>query len=103
MTEVKEIMRQSGDYLKATKALSDGRVAEGFAELDKLGWIKEIADADRYKQLAAAYLAAVQERKRGGEYKSALVVSPTHAEASRITQSIRDALHAHGSRRAFCR
>jgi ATP-dependent exoDNAse (exonuclease V) alpha subunit len=96
VAEVNEIMRQSGDYLKATKALSEGRIEDGLAELDKLGWIKEASDAERYQQLAAAYMAAVKEKKRGDEYKSALVVSPTHAEAARITQSIRDALHAQG-------
>jgi conjugative relaxase-like TrwC/TraI family protein len=92
LAEVKEIMRQSGDYRKAAVALSEGRVEDGLAELDKLGWIKEVSDADRNKQLAAAYLAAVAEKKKNGEHKSALVVSPTHAEAARITQAIRNLL-----------
>src|SRR6185312_14012575 len=56
VTEVTEILRQQGDYKKAAKALSDGRTAAGFLQLDKLGWIKEVPDADRYKQLADAYL-----------------------------------------------
>ena len=64
--------------------------------MDKLGWIKQVEDSDRYKQLAAAYLAAVAEKKRGGENKSALVVSPTHAEADRITQAIRAGLKRKG-------
>ena len=38
--------------MKAAKALSEGRTGEAIAELDKLGWIKEVADEDRYKQLA---------------------------------------------------
>ena len=80
VAEVTEILRQQGDYKKAAQALSEGRTEEGFEELDKLGWIKQVADDDRYQQLAAAYLAAVAEKKRGGEQKSALVVSPTHAE-----------------------
>ena len=42
---------------------------KAFEELDKLGWIKQVADADRYQQLAAAYLAAVAEKKRDGEYE----------------------------------
>ena len=99
VAEVTEIMRQSGDYRKAAMALSDGRTAEGFAELDRLGWIREVPDADRYQELAAAYLAAVQEKKRGGEPKTALVVSPTHAEAARITDTIRAALQARGQAR----
>ena len=96
VAEVTEILRQQGDYKKAAQALSEGRTEEGFAELDKLGWIKQIPDAERDKQLATAYLAAVAEKKRGGGEKSALVVSPTHAEGNRITQAIRAGLKAQG-------
>jgi ATP-dependent exoDNAse (exonuclease V) alpha subunit len=64
--------------------------------LDRLGWIKQVEDSDRYKQLAASYLAAISEKKRGGANKSALVVSPTHAEAQRITQAIRSGLKRKG-------
>jgi conjugative relaxase-like TrwC/TraI family protein len=94
VAEVTEILRQQGDYKKAAQALSEGRTGEAFEELDKLGWIREVADAVRNHQLAAAYLAAVAEKKKNGEYKSALVVSPTHAEAHGITDAIRGALKA---------
>ena len=96
VAEVTEILRQQGDYKKAAEALSEGRTEEGFAELDKLGWIKQVKGDDRDKQLATAYLAAVAEKKRGGLAKSALVVSPTHAEGDRITQTIRAGLKAQG-------
>jgi conjugative relaxase-like TrwC/TraI family protein len=96
VSEVTEILRQSGDYKKASGLLAGGKTAEGFAELDRLGWIREVPDGERYRALADAYLAAVSERKRGGEPRSALVVSPTHAEAARITQSIRGALKGQG-------
>jgi ATP-dependent exoDNAse (exonuclease V) alpha subunit len=96
VAEVTEILRQQGDYKKAAQALSEGRTEEAFAELDKLGWIKQVADSDRDKQLADAYLAAVAEKKRDGRPKSALVVSPTHAEADRITDAIRTGLKALG-------
>jgi ATP-dependent exoDNAse (exonuclease V) alpha subunit len=92
VAEVTEILRQQGDYKKAAKDLSEGRTAEAFEELDKLGWIREVSDGERYEQLSAAYLAAVAETKRGGEHKTALVVSPTHAEAARITEAIRQGL-----------
>ena len=92
VAEVTDIMRQTGDYRKASSLLSDGKTSEGFAELDKLGWIQDVPDAERYKALAAAYLAAIAEKKRGGENKTALVVSPTHAEAARITSAIRQGL-----------
>ena len=96
VAEVTEILRQQGDYKKAAQALSEGRIDDGFEELDKLGWIKQVDDADRYKQVSAAYLAAVSETKRGGIHKTALVVSPTHAEGDRITEAIRAGLKAKG-------
>jgi conjugative relaxase-like TrwC/TraI family protein len=50
VTEVTEILRQQGDYKKAAKALSEGRTEDGFEQLDKLGWIKQVADSDRNSQ-----------------------------------------------------
>jgi conjugative relaxase-like TrwC/TraI family protein len=97
VAEVTEILRQQGDYKKAAKALSEGRTEEAFDELDKLGWIKQQGEGDRNQLLAAAYLSAVTEKKGGDEYKSALVVSPTHAEGDQITAAIREGLKARGS------
>ena len=96
VAEVTDILRQKGDYKKAAVALSEGRTDEAFEELDKLGWIREVEGGDRDKQLATAYLEAVAEKKHGGVAKSALVVSPTHAEGDRITQAIRAGLKAQG-------
>ncbi len=92
VASVTEIVRQKGDYKKAAKSLSEGRIGEAFEQLDRLGWIKEVDTSERYKQLAAAYLSTASEKKRGGKAKQALVVSPTHAEADRITQAIRAGL-----------
>jgi conjugative relaxase-like TrwC/TraI family protein len=94
--EVSEIMRQQGDYRKAVHLLSEGKTDEGFDELDRLGWVQEVPDAERYLRLAEAYLAASAERKADGSLKQALVVSPTHAEGQRITGVIRDELAAKG-------
>ncbi len=98
VAEVTEILRQQGDYKKAAEALSEGRTEEGFEELDKLGWIKQVPDDDRYKQLADAYLAAVAEKKKDGQAKSALVVShdpcrskPDHGCGTCRTESARQA------------
>lgn len=88
--EVKEIQRQTGAYKKAVEMLSDGRAEEGFDQLDALGWVKEVADEDRYRHLANDYVASV----KGG--RSALVVSPTHAEGALVTETIRQALRAEG-------
>ena len=96
VAEVSEILRQQGDYKKAAKALSEGKTEAAFEELDKLGWIREVDDEQRYQVLADAYLAAAAERKAGGGHKSALVVSPTHAEAGSITAAIRAGLKSGG-------
>lgn len=81
--EVKENMRQAGDYRLAVNAVSEGRIAEGFKRLDDLGWIREIRDDERDRQLAADYVDSVSQ------HRTALVVSPTHAEGDRITAEIR--------------
>jgi conjugative relaxase-like TrwC/TraI family protein len=96
VAEVTEILRQGGDYKKAAEALSEGRTEEGFNELDKLGWIKQVPDSERYQQLTAAYLSAAAEKKPNGKPKSALVVSMTHAEAGRITDAVRVGLKEQG-------
>ncbi|HUY88244.1 MAG TPA: MobF family relaxase [Pirellulales bacterium] len=88
--EVREIQRQKGAYKEAVKALGEGRTAEGFRALDELGWVKEVADDERYQLLASDYVEAVRQGK------TALVVSPTHAEGNRITNEIRRALKESG-------
>lgn len=84
--EIREIQRQEGDYKQAVQALSDGRTEDGFAELLKLGWVKEVGVGERYKEMAAEY---VQSAREGVE---TLVVSPTHGEGERITKAIRQGL-----------
>lgn len=84
--EIRNIQRQEGKYRDAVKALSEGRVADGYRQLDKLGWIREVPDDEREQVLAAAYIEAV------GEGKTALVVSPSHAEGERIAFAIREQL-----------
>ena len=94
---VTDIVRQKDDeYKKAVQMLSEGKTDEGFEALDRLGWVQEVPDAERYLRLAEAYLAASAEHKRDGSLKSALVVSPTHAEGDRITTVIRRELAAQG-------
>jgi conjugative relaxase-like TrwC/TraI family protein len=94
--DVTEVVRQGGRYKEVSEALSAGKIAKAFQELDDLGWIREVADEERYRQLADAYLAAVAEKKKDGTHKSALIVSPTHAEGARITEAIREGLKAKG-------
>jgi conjugative relaxase-like TrwC/TraI family protein len=88
--ELKDIRRQFGAYKQAVKALSEDRTADGFKQLDKLGWIKEVCEADRYKLLARDYAEAISAGK------TALVVSPTHREGERVTEEIRSELRNAG-------
>ena len=97
VAEVTHVLRQThADYRQAAKALSEGKTAEGFAELDRLGWIVEVPDDRRYQVMADAYLAAVHEKNADGSAKTALCVSPTHAECARVTDTVRAALAAEG-------
>jgi ATP-dependent exoDNAse (exonuclease V) alpha subunit len=97
VAEVTEIQRQEdGNYKQAVQMLSEGRIAEGFEQLDQLGWIRVVPGQERYAQLAADYVRVVAERKKNGESKTALVVSPTHAEGDRITAAVRGQLRADG-------
>ena len=88
--EVKEIQRQSGRYKDAVAALSEGRAVDGFDQLDGLGWVHELDGPERHRQLAADYVATIIKGK------SALVVSPSHAEKNKISTQIRAALQANG-------
>lgn len=88
VAEVTEIQRQTGAYKQAVKRLADGHVGDGFDALDRLGWVREVADGTRDERLAADYLAGVTAGQ------SVLVVSPTHAEGEAITRTIRATLRA---------
>jgi hypothetical protein len=61
-----------------------------------MGAIVETQGEARYQQIAGDYLAITSERKAGGEFKTALVVSPTNAEARHVTDAIRDTLKSAG-------
>jgi conjugative relaxase-like TrwC/TraI family protein len=86
--EVGSIRRQQGKYREAVEALAAQRMGEGFDRLDRLGWVHEIEDGARDQQIAHDYADAI----KAGE--SALVVSPTHAEARHLTQEIRSELRS---------
>lgn len=96
VAEVTDIRRQSGRYKEVVALLAQGRAAEGFDALDRLGWVREAEDGRREERLAADYLRATEERKKNGEHKTALVISPTHAEGGRIASVIRAELKRRG-------
>ena len=89
--EVTAVVRRRGDYRRAVELLAAGDVAGGFDRLDRLGAVREVADAhDRHGRLVADYLDATAAGR------SVLVVSPTHAEGEAVTARIRDALRERG-------
>ncbi|GIK18969.1 MAG: conjugative relaxase [Planctomycetota bacterium] len=88
--EVRNIRRQRGDYREAVRALSEGRTEDGFRQLDRLGWIREVGDTERYQQLAEDYVAAVAEGQ------SVLAIAPTHLEGAWVTDEIRARMKASG-------
>jgi conjugative relaxase-like TrwC/TraI family protein len=88
--EIREIQRQKGEYREAVRALSEGDVEAGIRRLDRLGWVRELPDDERYGAMAEDYVTATEARK------SVLVVSPTHAEGATITAEIRSRLKQTG-------
>jgi ATP-dependent exoDNAse (exonuclease V) alpha subunit len=88
--EVTRIVRQKGSYRAAVETIAKGDVSGGFEQLDSMDAIREIEDSERHLQLAADYLETV----KGG--KTAVVVSPTHAEGERVTEVIRQGLREDG-------
>lgn len=103
---LKTIRRQTNEsYRSAVAAIAEGdalgkdgktRLEAGIEMLDKMGAIVETPGENRYRQIAEDYAAATSERKPGGAFKTALVVSPTHREADRVTGAIRDTLKEAG-------
>lgn len=104
--ELKEIRRQTDDaYRAAVKAISEGetpgadgrtQLQSGIEMLDGMGAIVEAAGDARYRKIAADYAEVTATRKKAGELKTALVVSPTHKEGERVTDAIRTELKAEG-------
>jgi conjugative relaxase-like TrwC/TraI family protein len=87
--ELTEIRRQNAKAHKAVVAdLRAGNLENAFNRLNRLGMLREMYADKRHEALAADYAAAVIKGK------SALVISPTHAEGERVTREIRAKLKA---------
>lgn len=85
--EVTQIYRQTqSQYRDAVKDLSEGNVARAFEKLDGMGCIKDVDESSIVKDY-------VEVLKRG---KSALVISPTHAQGEKVTEEIRAELRNQG-------
>ncbi|PTX92329.1 MobF family relaxase [Opitutus sp. ER46] len=89
------IKRQKTPELKAVvEAISRGNVGRGLKLLDRGGGIVESGAGKAWVQLAAEYVACVDQPK--AHANSVLVVSPTHEEGAAVTAAIRQALVARG-------
>lgn len=101
-----EVRRQTNDgYRRAVTAISQGesrgrdgrtRLEAGMDMLDKMGAIVEAQGEGRFKRIAKDYASVIKQVKKDGKHKTALVVSPTHAEGARVTHSIREELKSSG-------
>lgn len=92
IASVNKIVRQKNEpYRRAVEDLAQGNTLKGFEKLDKMGSVKEIEDSDQCQdEIAGAYLETV---KNG---KSALIVSPTHAEGQALSEIVRQKLKENG-------
>lgn len=87
--EVDKIYRQTKkEYRSAVEHLAKGETAIGFTKLNDLGFIQEIAPLDMNKKLVDDYMAFMKEGK------TALIISPTHAQGEAVTLDIRDRMKA---------
>jgi hypothetical protein len=94
--ELTENRRQkSATHREAVDAMAMGTaegILKGFNQLDQLGDVVVEPDRERLrKKLTMAFLNTKDEGKTG------LIITPTHAEAGRLTAHLRDALKARGA------
>ena len=87
---VDEIQRQTGAYKRAVEQIADRDFESAFNTFIDMGAFRELPMEEREKAVATDYLALV---KAG---KTALIVSPTHAECENVTHAIRDTLKERG-------
>ena len=91
MAELNKIRRQKDPACReAIDDLAEGRIVEGFKKLDAMGAIREISDGTLHEYLAGEYLNSIRMGR------TALVISPTHAEGRKMTDLIRQGLKEEG-------
>lgn len=89
--ELDQIFRQKDPvYNDAVRALASGDVDQAFENLELLDAIQESSDLQRPYRVASEYLRSLNHER------SALCVSPTHAEGQLITEEIRALLISAG-------
>ncbi|PAW93159.1 conjugal transfer protein [Mucilaginibacter sp. MD40] len=90
-SDVSKIVRQKDvHYREAVEDLSNGNICRAFTKLNSIGAVKDIDPLKPNDLLINDYIRTL---KKG---KSALIVSPTHAQGEAVTQELRDKLRANG-------
>lgn len=88
---VNRIFRQKKeDYKQAVTFLAEGQIDKGFIKLDDMQAIKEVNAQNPYTTVIDDYLAVLAAGK------SALIISPTHAEGERLTHALRQRMRDTG-------
>jgi conjugative relaxase-like TrwC/TraI family protein len=90
VAEVKEIVRQTGDYKRAVADLDAGRIVSAWDKLAAMGAIHEVAGRARIERLAADYLSCLERNE------TVLVVAPTNRERAEVSEVIREVLRSEG-------
>jgi len=93
--QVNKIQRQKNKkYKEVVLSLSKSDVEKGFSKLDRIGVIHEIEDGkERIQKIADDYFSSTYKSNTGKNLpKAVLVVSPTHIEGEKVTESIRKKL-----------
>lgn len=90
-SDVSKIVRQKDiHYREAVDDLSCGNISQAFVKLNSIGAIKNVDPLKPNELLISDYMKTI---KKG---KSALIVSPTHAQGEAVTQELRERLRAGG-------
>jgi conjugative relaxase-like TrwC/TraI family protein len=89
--QLRNIQRQTqAEYRAAVAEIAAGQPARAFVRLERLGAIQEVAQNNRYLELAAEYVASLEAGK------SALIVTPTWRESEVTTAEVRQGLKERG-------
>ncbi len=89
--QLTRIRRQrNAEYRKAVELAAQKRTLEAFAQLERMGAVSELADAQIHEAAAKSYLKALAENK------SALLVAPTWNEIEAVTEKVRVAMKTSG-------
>ncbi len=84
------VRQQIKEYREAVEHLASGELAQAVERLDALGAIREVDNSHRHNEVAKEYVDSVKSKR------STVVVSPTHAEGRKTTETIREALKQEG-------